>query len=356
MPTDRELFVLRHTDFGHIRSDAQAAEHLADIYRLSIDSVRGRLSRANTPENNLEVAERTAKNPPTKSPSILRQEAVFRNSRRSLSQSMSGARRKTLVGLFDVHYPHTRFDSLNLALQIIADISPDYLVYGGDFDDNEGFSNWDDDRSPYDRLFSADYQNNRIGSMSIRAAVRKAARGALELELTGNHCMWRYNYLRRQDPQQAEERIADYVEELERQGVHVFSTTREVEVRVHHKLTLWHGQFTSPNHQQNAKSTLAQFMEDGEATSVVVGHTHRPIHIPGSSVGYSGVDYWNAPCLSRVDKIPWLKRDPKAWDIGLFFAEMDFGGVEGENIIFKPKGRALTAQFKGRRYETELKE
>lgn len=357
MPSDRDIWELRHTTYGHIREDARAAEIMANELGHDVNSVRGRISRADTPGNRLWLAEHIANNPPRTSPSIDRQRRVFD----AAYDSLNFARRfhaqgeATVIGAFDIHYPYARFDALELTAQITADEQPTYLVYGGDINDNEGFGRWEDDRSPYDRLFSADYHNNRVGEFSITRALQQVSPQTLPLYLTGNHDLWRYSYLRKHDPQQAEDRIADYVEALWKQGIHVFSTTREEKIDLHEHLDLWHGQFTSPNHMTNAKSTIGQFVVKGRAKSIVVGHTHRPIHVPGSAVGYSGVDYWNAPCLSRVERIPWLDRDPRAWGLGIYRAVMTEDGVRGENILFTPERNKLVAYFKGRKYETELK-
>lgn len=357
--SDTDLFKLRHTEYRHVVSDGKAAALIAERLKFDPNSVRGRLSRADTAGNRIWLAEFIATNPPTKSPSVERQKGIFNLAERELNQVRRrvNSRGGQVIGLYDIHYPYTRFDAFDLALQITSAVQPDYLVYGGDLNDHEGFGQWSDDRSPYDRLFSADYANNRLGEYSLTSAVSKVSPHSLSLYLTGNHDLWRFSYLRSQDPQQAEERIADYVEDLAyRRGIYMFSTTREEKIDLHHGLDTWHGQFTSPNHQQNAKSTIGQFMDNGRAKSIVVGHTHRPAHVSGSQVGYSGVDYWNAPCLSRVERIPWLKRDPRAWGMGIFYAELTDEGVRGENILFTPTKNSLVAYFNGRRYETELKD
>ncbi len=359
--SDRDIWELRYSEYGHVPSDARAAEFIAAKLGHEVSSVRGRLSRADTPGARLWLAEQIATNPPRKPISVERQEAVFKASRKSLAASR--ARRiqfhnwnATVIGLYDIHYPYTRFDAMELALQITADEQPTYVVYGGDINDNEGFGRWPDDRSPYERLFSADYRNNRVGEFSITKSFAQVSPETLALYLNGNHDQWRYDFLRKHDPQQAEDRIALYVEALWAQDIHVFSTTREEKVSIHEKLDMWHGQFTSSNHLLNARNTIGQFVENGQAKSIVVGHSHRPAHVPGGQVGYSGVDYWNAPCLSRVERVPWLDRDPRAWGLGIFYGEMTEHGVRGENILFTEQGKKLVAKFNGRKYETELKD
>lgn len=56
--TDDDLYIVRHTQYQHIKSDARAAETLAAQYGLKVDSVRGRLSRADTITNRLTVTDR----------------------------------------------------------------------------------------------------------------------------------------------------------------------------------------------------------------------------------------------------------------------------------------------------------
>ncbi len=358
MPTDTDLFRLRHTEYRHIQDDARAAEVIAARFSHDPNSVRGRLSRASTPNNLLWLAENIAKNPPTKSPSVARQEQTFQHNRRALSGQMQKVHRYGgyLVGLFDMHYPFTRFDALDLGLQIISDLKPHYVLHGGDMNDNEGRGRWEDNRSAYDMLFSADYANQRTGELAIYKAIKQVAPFAIQPVANGNHDIWRFNDLRAQAPMEAEDRIADYVETLAAQGVHIYSTTREEPVRLSSSLLAWHGQFTSSNHALNARATLGQFMDDGQAVSTVSGHTHRPAHVPGGQVGYSGVDFWNAPCLSRIERLPWLKRDPRGWGLGIFVAQFEERGIYGQNILFEPRGRSLIARLDGRVYETELKD
>lgn len=355
---DSELFSLRHTAYGHINSDARAAEAIAADYGLSIDSVRGRLSRSATPRNRLKLAENVAKNPPVKSPSVKAQEAIFARSTRALSlaRGVNAHTTVSIAALYDLHYPYTRFDAVELSLQITQDIKPTYFVWGGDMNDNEGLSRWEDERNPYERLFSADYANQDTGEFNIVKAFTDATPGTLHWLLNGNHDQWRYNFWRKHDPQNAEHHIARHMANLEKLGLHPMSSTRQELLRLHSRLGFWHGQFTSSNHQQNGKNTIGQFVEEGQAISLVVGHTHRPAHVTGSSIGYSGVDYWNAPCSSRIDKVPWLDRDPRGWELGMWAGTADDDGVEGANIIFKKKGYALTASYNGHTYSTELKE
>lgn len=362
--TDKELYILRHTEYNHIKSDARAAEAIAHDLTLSVDSVRGRISRADTPQNQIEVARLLATTIPTISPSIERQLNVISASKAKFDHLQRGlvAAGQEVVGIFssDTHNPYMRWDAVNLQMQIISDLQPTYFSAMNDFNDNSGYGRWGDSRTVPNRLWSADLGNMRASEKAYYTMVRKnMAKGGQLLGVAGNHDNWWFSFLREHSPSTAEEQIANYLEWLyEECGVLVFENGRENAVKLSPNLVWWHGQFVAKSPMTNAKSTLEQFVEDGVAATVVVGHTHRPVHIPGAVVGYPGVDFYNSPCMSRITQVPYLKRDPRAWGLGITICHYVPGTRQTrcELVVFKKEGAELVAYSGQKRYATALDE
>jgi len=354
MPTDADLFVESKTVYRDL-TDAEAARNLAASYDLSADSLRGRLSRADTPKNWARVAKRQAMRAESSSPSIERQKTVIQNSHRILDEKrfhLSGG-----VGLFmsDVHAPYTRWDAWELTLKLIELVEPDYLTGMNDFVDNSGFGRWDDDRSNGGKSWSADLANLRNLEGSMYRSMQSAAPEAFILGIAGNHDNWYHRHLRKNAPQVAESMI--YMEFLFDERVLVFTRGyRENHIEIAPGLVWWHGQFASKLATTNARNTLTQFMKDGIARSVIVAHTHRPARIEGSSVGLPGVTFINAPCLCRIENVPYLRRDPQGWGLGVVISQWSSGIMRTRNSLIEyieEKGE-LVCYFEGVRLSVPL--
>ena len=358
--TDYDLFYIRHTVFRNIKEDARAAEAMAEEYGFDVNSVRGRLSRANTPGNRIKLAKSLAYTSTTVSSSVKRQINVVSRSEATFAARQADLEDagKEVAGVFlaDVHLPYTRWDALDLAMQIVQDVQPVYVTGMNDAVDNAGLGKWEDTRSIKGRVWSADIENLRRSEEELyRLYYSVLPKNSLVLGVAGNHDNWYARHLRSVSAQTSERSIADYMEFLESLGVLQFGRgAEENAIHLSPKLVWWHGQFMSVRAETNAKKTIEQFVEDGMAKTVVVGHTHRPSRIDGYTIGYDGVTFYNAPCLSRLTKLPWMKRAPKGWKNGVVVNYWTPGtrSERGYLVVFYREGNKLVADFNGKRYST----
>lgn len=339
MPSDQSLYLERHVQYGNM-SDSEAANALAQNYGLSPDSVRGRLSRANNSENNLLVAKALASTLGD-SPSVQRQQQIIEKSVRELEASNP----TRIAFVSDVHLPYPRWDALDLTAQILDDFNPEETTAQNDFLDNTGYGRWDDDRSPQDKAWTGDLERLR----RLEKQVYRMWKGRL-IGIMGNHDRWFFTHIRKQSPQSAEKIIADYMDWLyEDCGVLQFSNGQKENALVRGNVVLWHGQFASKNPLSNARNSLAQFMSEGMAHAVVVGHTHRPFDVDGSVVGYDGVKFVNSPCLCSLEP-PYMKRDPKGWGLGITLIENNVPTL----VRYQQHGNELKAYVLGKEYKTKV--
>lgn len=351
MPTDLELLHERETRL-HKLTIAQAAQTLAEDYHLSYDSVRGRLSRAGASKT-IDRVKGLALGSTKVTSSSEWQYNIIEESEYAFEK----LRRNSSVAVFrsDSHLPYARWDALALEQQLLFDIKPDFITVGNDLLDNAGFGRWEDDRPLEGQIWSGDFARRWAMEQAMYETLQRT--GTTLVQVQGNHDNWFYQHLRHASPKTAEATITQYMRDIRQLGVLQFSRGYlENSLRLNPALVFWHGQFASKNPLANAKNTIEQFITDGVASSVVVGHTHRPVQLQGSSFGYSGVQFVNAPCLSRLEHVPYLKRDPKGWGLGLVVAYYDPTSRYHELhlIHFEERGNKLVARFNGNVYEVEL--
>jgi predicted phosphodiesterase len=361
MNSDEQLYIQRHTVYAHILSDAKAAEAIAFENQFSADSVRGRLSKGNTAQANFALAKQASLDLPKEPIGTKRQEHVIELSEGKFygQKVMHEVRGEEIAvaTLADPHLPYTRWDAVELAMMILQDIKKlAYVTVGHDLIDNDGYGRWEDNRPAAGKMWSSDVSNIRKAEAAWYRMITGTVPQAQMLEVMGNHDVWYFNHLRTNEPQSSEKILADYMEWKQEQGVLQFSSGKERSIELSPNLILWHGQFVSKLSTTNAKNTIEQFMRGGIAKSVIVGHTHRPAVIAGHNIGYAGVNFYNAPCLSRLESIPYMKRDPNGWELGLnvnFFVP-NTREERGYNIIFKERGSYLIANFNDREYSVKL--
>lgn len=339
MTSDIELLLERHVNYPSL-SDSEAARALAEAYQLSYDSVRGRLSRADTVDNRLKVAKSLA-NSLGDSPSVVRQQEIIKASLKKLA-TLSPTR---IAFVSDVHLPYARWDAIELTAKILEDFDPHETTAQNDFLDNTGYGRWEDDRSIQEKAWSGDLERLR----QLEKQVYSMWKGTL-IGVMGNHDRWFFTHIRKQSPQSAEKIIADYMEWLYTKcGVLQFSNGLKENHIERGDVVLWHGQFVSKNQLSNARNTIAQFMRNGSAKTVIVGHTHRPIIVDGEAVGYDGVQYVNSPCLCHLDP-PYMKRDPKGWGLGIVLIDNGLPHI----VQYKEKQGNLVATTLGKEYRVKL--
>lgn len=353
---DWQLYHLRHTLYSNIKSDADVARTIATAYGYTESGVRGQLSRANTPENQARLIQELADYTPDVAPSVERQLRVIEKSNKIWNKWKGSSSDFRAVFLSDIHFPKPRFDAYALAMQIINDLKPDIVTGANDAVDNTGFGRWGDERPVRGQVYSSDRAN--LLRMELAHYRNLSSDMRLVVQIAGNHDLWYYRNLREMQPKTAEMQIADYMEALYDAGMLQFSRGYDENyLELGKGLVFWHGQFTDKSPQMMARKSIEHFahvFNDGIMRSVVVGHTHRPMAVDGSSVGYPSVQFVNSGALT--DYAPYLGRHPHGHGLGMVFADFNFQQWEHEVhlIQFLPKGNKLRAQFRGVNYEVEL--
>ncbi len=358
MPTDIELYLERHTTYADL-SNGEAARIIAEAHGLANASIRGRLSRASRDPKAARALSRVLISQPTTIPrSVLRQKDVIDSSKALFEEANWDENR---LGLFvsDLHMPLHRLDAYELVLTIAHELNPNVITALNDALDNKGFGRHDDSSDPiYTQLWRHDFENalalQRQYHLDLTGAL---AQGGQLLGLMGNHDMWVFSNWRAHTKQTAETRIAEYMERLfYEEGVLLFSRgIHEGHIRLSSGLVWKHGLSTSSIPTTIARNAIRYFMDNGRASSVVMGHTHRPATIDGSTVGYRGVKFVNSGHL-RHDNPAWIKHKPVAWGMGIVACE--YNPVEWEHeltlINFIEKEHTLEATYKGKTYSVPL--
>lgn len=358
---DTDLYVIRHTDFEHIKNDATAAEMMSNRYGVTASGIRGRLSRLNKLEGKTALVKHLSQTVARVDPAQRDQAQVIQSSEDKFADQQCRLikERKPVTALFvsDLHVPYQRNDVLLIVAQIAEMLQPAYISAMNDALDNNGYGRWDDKRGIESQRWSANVDYMRATERAVYDLYHAAAPDAMLLAVAGNHDNWYFNWLREHAPQIAEREIADYLADLHyQQQVQVFAAGRENHLRLSPNLVWTHGLVAGANPMSNGKKMLQQFVVDGQASTVVMGHTHRPIHIPGNLLGYNGVDYFNSGTCSRVTDVPYLKADPTTWGLAVVRSTYLPGTRQhkGELIRFEAEGSYLVAEVAGKKFSTLL--
>lgn len=355
--TDLDIMKLRHTIFASLRSDADAAKAIAHRLNKSEDGIRGVLSRAShNPALMSKLMQFLATDEPDVAPSVQRQIDIIHRSKDIWARWHENDNDMTAVFLSDLHLPFVRFDAYELALTIINDIDADIVSGANDFRDNTGYGRWEDDRPVRGQIQSSDVAN--INAMELAHYRGLSSKLRLVVQIAGNHDLWFYKNLRENTPKTAEQQIADYMDSMMNAGLIQFSRGYEENyLELGKGLIWWHGQFTAKNPAALAKQNIEQFLHeknDGILRSVVCGHTHRPMAVDGTGIGYPSVKFVNSGALT--DYTPYMKRHPQGHGLGIVVCRFNFQEWEHEVdlVQFTPKGNSLRASYKGVNYTVEL--
>lgn len=351
MPSDKELYSQWKTQYRALTL-SQAAETLASHFKLNPDSVRGRLSRYRDGNSDISRLKELATKTSEIDPSIYEQDKILHTSAKRWDKLTNSLR--TAIFASDIHFPYARWDALELLFLIMQDLRVDLFTGGNDLNDNSAFGRWDDKRPNNGQRWSNDTQYMRDLEFSFYRQVKEAT-GADIAQVQGNHDNWWYTHLREVTPSNAESFILDYMQRLDEVGVLQFSKGyTENELWLTDDLVFWHGQFAGNKAISNAANTMKQFTKNGKTPSVVVGHTHRPSTVDGYQVGYNGRTFINAPCLSRIENVPYIKRNPQGWGLGFVYAEFDYSYHKLHRIDFLERDGYLVAEFKGKDYKVKV--
>jgi predicted phosphodiesterase len=354
MPSDKTLFQRWQDQYQQMNS-RQAANALAMEFGLDPDSVAGRLSRygASTEPKYVNKLKALANEVHEVDPSISAQDEILERDAKIWAKLRLYC--KTAVFASDLHFPYARWDAIELMFRVLEDVKVDIFTTGNDTNDNSAYGRWEDKRPLSGRKWSNDTAYGRSLEGQYYLLIDEVTK-AQKVQVQGNHDNWWYIKLREAVPTDAEGIIADYMKWLSNRDVLQFSKGyTENALHLNDALTFWHGQFASSKTESNAKSTLQQFAQNGMVRSVVVGHTHRPATIEGYRAGYPDRFFINSPCLSRIENVPYMKRNPHGWGLGFVIAEYEEGTRhKATRIDFTEHGGYLHAEYKGKSYAIKV--
>lgn len=358
MPTGQELYIERHTTYRDIKSDAEAARYLAELHGLSYDGLRGTLSKADTLQNRLALSD-YIRNHFTPDSSVEKQKKIIKESE-VVFESLQAQDKPEFTGVFisDKHNPHYRADAWQLTCEILDDMPDvDYISVQNDWNDNKGFGRWPDERRASEQLFTSDIENTRALEASDYKTLHMVQPNAALLALLGNHDKWWYRHKRTTSPQDAEATILQYMSWLQDHNVLQFTRgLQENAIRLSPGLVWVHGRWASKSPQGNAKNAVRQFARKGVASSVVMGHTHRPSIVEGHSIGLAGIRVVNNGCLceNTADYLPF--GEAISWGMGITVCHFNPRTREHEidEIRYAENGSNLIARYNGKRYKVGL--
>lgn len=373
MPSDKELYL-------HHKVNGESYQDIADAFNLNVDSVRSRINRVPLSVQ-VQAAQKLSTLRPLKSPAVLRQEAVVDRCQYIFSamQETLKARGRPFYAVFisDLHIPNTNWAAVELATQLIIACQPAYISAMNDLFDFQGYSNWGDNRTAAERLWSSDLETAYAVTRHLYDLWRKAAPDSMLLQVQGNHDNWLFNYLRNKVAEGIGERvIADFMEEMETQGVKMLSRHGQNVVKISPGLKWLHGISAAKNMSTVAKNTLQAMRGEGDEAGIwyntVAGHTHRALN----GYQHGGVRHWNSGTMMQYSsdltttgtgllitadgnqslEFPTYLKNKPHWDTGIVINLVDPNSrqVGGWYIDFYREGDALCAIWEGNKYKVQL--
>lgn len=355
---DTELYILRHTNYAHL-SDSEAAENIANDKGYTYSGVRGQLSRAR--HNNAAKAalmKVLTQQAPTLPISVKRQLNIIAESEAVFEAWSKENEPRRGVFISDMHAPYNRIDAYQLALEIMQYWQPHAITALNDGLENKGYGRHEDNEAVFQMLWRGDFANARAVQSAQHRDFKSTltANGKL-LGLLGNHDRWIFDFWRANDPQTAEKKIADYLEELYyKDNVLIFSRgIYENHIHLSSGLVFTHGLTTAKNPLSRAKTVLSYFMENGVAKSVVQGHVHDAFVVEGARVGMRGVTFVQNGMLRNTD-VDWMHRDMRDWRMTITLVE--YNPQEWAHKVhllpFEVERDMLVARFRGLEWAVKL--
>lgn len=343
-------------DLRRLAVDGHTPQTIAKMFGFSEDSVRGRISRTSL-HDRVELAHELADRQPLVNAGLERQKALIRRHdgvfQYQQDQVKARGSMATAVFVSDLHLPYTNWAALNLTLEIIKEIQPDYISAMNDLFDFEGYGRWADTRSPAAMLWSDDILNGLKVASEIHAAYKRAAPEAMLLAVQGNHDNWMYNHIRTESRNGfTEHNIADFMETLEAQGVVQFvngSNKHENIIQLSPGLKWVHGVSAAAFPSTVAKATLELCSDEGIFYNVTSGHTHR-----SAETLLLGVRHWNSGALCTQDP-SYMKHKPH-WTTAVVINRFDPNSryTEGNIVEYKERGGNLVARYDGVDFDVRL--
>lgn len=297
--------------------------------------------------------------------SITSQKQILSDSESSFKQIISLQEKADEVcyGIFisDLHSPYIDEAAWRLTIKLLEWIAPQrgFFSVQNDWSDLNGWSlRFADTRSAKERFHQEDFAVIKEYESKLISQVISAAPYLTPVQVLGNHDKRLYSKSRARLPELAEYVIADYMDSLHGIGVIQFSRGLHMNwVRLAPDLVWHHGLSATKSPVTNARKHISYFMEDGMASNVVFGHTHRPSVVEGHSIGYSGVQAVNAPSLCMNKGVSYLTAGfAPDWRQGIAVCEYKPHKRETRihNIIYRRQGTELIADWRGKEVSVEV--
>lgn len=319
----------------HLTSGLSYKE-LAQKYRISEDSLRGRVSaNYKTPATMAKVMEllkdRTVNNDELEAKNIVdRAHARFKK-----HYKKSGS----VFWISDVHIPYQNTQALALAYELAEHYQPDYITVLNDFFDFKNYSKWETIPDPHYYRWVSNIDNQLLILETHVKTLRRLCPNAQFIALAGNHDKYVYSFLRATQNGFAEKNVTYFMKKLEALDIMQFDSSpkRENVVKLG-RLKLVHGISAAKNDAAVAKSTIEALGEDGYYYYTASGHVHRDFEFK-----HNGVVHYNFGHLST--QTSYMKHYPSHWNLGVGMLWYDEERVEARRLRFIDKGGKLLCQL-----------
>ena len=171
----------------------------------------------------------------------------------------------------------------------------------------------------------------------------------------GNHDRWLYDAYRAKIPEASEQIIAKRMEWLYNLGVLQFTRGyHEAPLRLSPNLVWVHGKWAAKLATTNARNVARYFTEDGVASCVVFGHTHRGSIVDGSQIGINGIKIINNHSLRKADNVEFMALGSAPdWSLGITicYFRPNSRFIHFDSVQYLEDNDKLFAVVNGKRYE-----
>lgn len=354
MTTDLDLLI-QHDVYGISVSE------LATRFDFEPDSIRGRLSRARTPENSAEVLRLQGAKAIAYSDDQAAQHAIINRANEKFNslkrEDEWKAQNVKILWLGDIHFPFQYQPAMNLAYQIAEAVQPRYITALNDLFDFDMYGRWTKNPNPATFLWQSSIDNVLRMAETHHKTLQKAVSGVSLLGLAGNHDKRIFAFLRASQGGFAEKNIAYFMSQLENQGVLQFTNSGMAENVLHMSpgLKLVHGVSDNASNASVGKAVIKRMAgtrmngDAGILYNTASGHVHR-------SFDYSeyGIQHTNFGCLCKIN--PGYMAHTADWQPGIGVIEYEPNGrtVNTTRIDFYRVGDELRARYGEREFKSPL--
>ena len=235
----------------------------------------------------------------------------------------------------------------------------DVISVQNDWNDNKGWSlRWVDGRRARDRIWTEDIEyQDRLEKHDLET-LRMVAPDAAFVAIMGNHDKWMYDSYRSKIPEASEQIIANRMKWHYDLGVLQFTRGyHEAPLRLSPNLVWVHGKWAAMLATTNARNVAKYFTEDGIASCVVFGHTHRGSVVDGSQIGINGIKIVNNHGLRKYQNVEFMALGMAPdWSLGITicYFRPDTRFVHFDSVQYFEDSDSLYAVVNGTRYEVDL--